>query len=217
LSYAARVRTRGGVSRDQFAAQIATRMGIDLSLVHAIWNTQHRVLVENLQAGLNVEVDDLCTASLSISAKLDTPTAPLPATSQLYVSLRPDPRLLDAVRNGATVTRIEPSNLAPQIVQVSAMVGTLSTLAADNVLQVEGYRQAFDATRPDEGVFLVPDSGTPIRATNYLTQGDRKLLLALPTLPPNMDFALEVRTRTKGSKPTAPLYTGSWSGTLHSA
>jgi len=73
LSYAARVRTRGSISRDQFAAQIATRMGIDLSLVHAIWNTQHRVLVENLQAGMNVEVDDLCTASLSLTPSWTRP------------------------------------------------------------------------------------------------------------------------------------------------
>lgn len=218
LSYAARVRTRGTISRAQFALQIAHRGGLDVSSVLALWSLQHRILTENLRAGMNVEVDDLCIASLSLSGKLDGPTSPLPADAQLYVSLRADARLVEAVRVGASLTRIQPSNLAPQIVQVGALIGSLQTLQSDNAIQIEGYRQTFDATRPDEGVFLVPQDGTPaIRATNYLTQGDRKLIFAVPVLPSNTDFQLEIRARTKNSKATAPLYTGIWNILLHSA
>jgi len=67
------------------------------------------------------------------------------------------------------------------------------------------------------GVFLVPPTGDAIRVSHYLSMGDRKLLFAAPTVPAATDFSLELRVRTKGAKPTGPLYTGAWSGTLHSS
>lgn len=189
-----------------------------MSALFALWSLQHRVLTENLQAGMNVEVDDLCTATLSISAKMETATSPLPADAQLYVALRPDVLLNEAVRMGATISRVEPGNMAPQLVQVSALVGALNALKTDAVVQIEGYRQGFDPARDDEGVFFLPPDGAPaLRATNYITQGDRELIFALPALPSAMEFNLEVRTRTKGAKPTGPLYTGSWNGVVRSA
>lgn len=72
------------------------------------------------------------------------------------------------MRVGASITRIEPSNLAPQIVAVSAPIGDLSALAPTAVLQSDGYRQGFSLDRPDEGAFLVPTDGSPaVRFLNY--------------------------------------------------
>lgn len=183
-----------------------------------MWNLQHRVLVQDLQSGMSVEVDDLAIASLSISAKMETPNSPLPADWELQVSLRPDRKMLDAVRNGATVTRIAPNSIAPQIVAVSAPVGDLQALQPNAVLQVEGYRQSFNLARPDEGAFLVSsDSTQQVRFLNYIARGDRKLIMAVPTsLPAGLEWTLEIRTRTRKSKPTGPLYIGIWNQTLHS-
>jgi len=73
--------------------------------------------------------------------------------------------------------------------------------------------------RADEGAFLVSSDGTQqVRFANSLASGDRKLLMAVPdTLSTNLDWTLEVRNRTKGAAPTAPLYVGYWGAVLHSA
>ena len=219
LSYAARVKMRGVLSRVQFAEQIAQRGQIDVSQVYTVWNLQHRVLIENLLAGLSVEVDDLTTVSLSMTAKMDGPNEPLPADAQLNIILRPDRKLIDAVRMNASITRIEPTNLSPLIVGVSSPVGDLSALLPNMVVQSDGYRQGFNADRLDEGAFLVSSDGTQqVRFLNYLATGDRKLMMAVPAnLATDTNWTLEVRNRTKGASPTAPLYVGSWGTTLHSA
>ena len=220
VSYAARVRARGVVSREQFARQIAVRGGTDVSNVNTVLDLLHRVLVENLHAGLSVEVDDLMVVSLSITAKMDGPNDPLPSDAQLNISLRSDRKLIEAVRADASITRIEPSNQAAQIIQVSSPSpgGDVGALVAGMVLQTEGYRQSFDPLRGDEGVFLVGEDGTQVRFETYLATGDRKLQMFVPaTLSPDTNWMLEVRNRTKGAAPTAPLYVGYWNAPLHSA
>ena len=73
--------------------------------------------------------------------------------------------------------------------------------------------------RLDEGVFLVLSDGTQqLRFETYLASGDRKLLMAVPqSIDPNTNWTLEVRNRTRGAAPTAPLYIGYWGTPLHSA
>ena len=218
VSYAARVRSRGVVTREQLAQSIAQRMGTDVASVLGVWSVQGRVLVEFLQAGMSVEVDDMATVSLSITARMDGPNDPLPGDAQLNIILRPDRKLSDAVRAGASVTRIEPSNLAAQIVAVTTPVGDIAALAPGMIVQSDGYRQGFNPERADEGAFLVPGDGSPaVRFTNYLASGDRKLLMAVPAgLATGTDWTLEVRTRTRGGSPTSPLYVGYWNTPLHS-
>ena len=204
---------------EQLARAIAQRGQIDVSQVLSVWNLQERLLVEFLQAGMSVEVDDLASVSLSMTAKMDGPDALLPGDWQQGVILRPDAKLLEAVRMGASVTRVEPSNMAPQIVAVSSPVGDLAALAPGMIVQSNGYRQGFNPARLDEGVFLVSADGTQqVRFANTLASGDRKLQMAVPDgLALNTDWGMEVRTRTKGSGPTAPLYIGYWGTVLHSA
>ena len=218
-SYAPRVRTRGVITRAQFAQQIAQLGNVDVSLVYTIWNLQSRALVDDLVAGMSVEVDDLTSVSVSMSGKMDGPNDPLPADWELKVNLRPDSKLLEAVRTAATVTRVEPLSAAPMLTQVSAAVGDLQALVPGMVVQSEGYRQSFSLDRADEGAFLVPSDGAPaVRFTNYLASGDRKLLMAVPTgLSADTNWTLEVRARTRGALPTGPLYIGTWGTPLHSA
>ncbi|MEI6513795.1 MAG: hypothetical protein WCO51_11070, partial [bacterium] len=163
-SYSARVKPKNTVVLDDLLTAISASCTLAPSDVAAtVMNFITQVKSELLK-GNSVHIDGLATFGTSISAKMATPTSDLPVDYQVKVNVNASRGLLDEVRDAANVTRISAPSLAPDLLTLTAVTGTLTSLLVNNTLTLEGDRLSFDPSHNDEGVFFVKVSdGTAVR------------------------------------------------------
>lgn len=175
----------------------------------------HRVL-EELIRGNAVNIDGLALFRPTLTGRLDSRFGDLPPTSRLMVKAKTAPQLTRLVRSQARLRRIDVPDNGPEIRAVGSINGTLDAVAAGAVLAVLGRRLAFDASKPDEGVFLVAEAGgPPVRIVDYSWTSPRRLLAVVPNgLTPGARYLVEFAGRLP--KSTVRRETR-WSGTFTAA
>lgn len=207
-SYAPRVKPKNTVTlanllKDISAASTLAPADVEATVVAFIERVQAELI-----RGNQVKVDGLAIFSASIKAKLASPNADLPAGAKVNVNVKAHPGITKAVREGASLERVEASSQTPNLASVVAITGMLDELVENNVIEITGSRLKFDPSKSDEGVFFVPPSGPALRASTYINLGDSKITLVVPALSiGTVSYTLQVRSRRKNS---LILRTGSW-------
>jgi nucleoid DNA-binding protein len=208
-SYAPRVRPRATTGLEALAQRIADASTLAPADVQATLVAFTELIESELIAGNWVQLDGIGIITTSLTGRLAGPTDPLPEDSKVEIGFRADNRLRKNLRANAQFTRIDPSDQAPLLLALSVKVGIiLPDIRTNDVLELLGDRLSVDESKPDEGAFLVPATGPALRATNYLSNGDKKLLFAVPGgITDNTEYTLQVRNRRQNS---VALRTTSW-------
>ena len=212
-SYAPRVRPRATTGLAALGQRIAGSSTVAPADVQAVLVGLTEQIEADLIAGNWVALDGIGIITSSLKGRLASPTDPLPAGSEVEIGFRAEPRLRKNIRANAIYTRIDPSDQAPLLLTLTLKVGgDPGHISASNVLEILGDRLKIDLASADEGAYLVPASGPALRITNYLHNGDKQLLFALPDgITDGTDYTLQVRNRRKGS---ITLRTASWPAPL---
>jgi predicted histone-like DNA-binding protein len=196
-SYTPRVRPRATIGLDQIAQRIADASTLSPADIHATLVAFTELIESELLAGNWVALEGIGIITTSLSGRIAGPTDPLPEDSKVEIGFRADNRLRKNLRANADRERIDPSDQAPLLLALNLKVGSvLPDIAPTNVLELEGDRLKINESELDEGVFLVPPGAAALRVVNYLSNGDKKLLFALPTgLASGEAYTLQVRNR----------------------
>lgn len=208
-SYSPRVRPRATIGPAQLAAAISSATTMNEADVAGVLIALAEQVQTQLLAGNWVALDGIGILTTSLTGRLATPTDPLPEDSTLELGYRADSPLRARLRAAATYERIDPADQAPLLLTLTIKVGgILPDVVTNNVLELLGDRLGLDPAQLDEGVFLVPATGPALRVTNYLQNGDKKLLFALPGgITDSTEYTLQVRNRRQNS---VSLRTTSW-------
>jgi len=200
-SYAPRVRPRATTDTAALAAAIASTSSQSVADVQAVLISLAAQVQTQLLAGNQVQIDGLGIISATLRGRVPGPTDPLPDDATIEVGYRADNPLRKALQTQGQLERVDPENLAPLLLVLEAETGAgLLSLAAGDVLRLSGDRLKVNVAAADEGAFLISDVGTANRVTNYLSNGDKELLFAVPaTLNASTTYTLWVRNRRKGS------------------
>jgi nucleoid DNA-binding protein len=217
VTYSARVKPKNTIVLDDLLQAISTSCTLSASDVAAtVMNFIAQIQIELLK-GNSVNIEGLARFGTSISAKMTSPTVDLPADAVVNVTAQAASGLLKAVRSGASVTRVATPSLAPDLLEVSAYTGSLTTLVAGTVMEIKGARLNFDASHNDEGVFFVKASdGTATRAAIFMNSGSKKLTFIVPSGLPTAGTAVRLEVRARRERSTL-LRTGSWPTLLNTA
>jgi len=120
-----------------------------------------------------------------------------PARHKIDVGASPGARVRKAIRDNASVTKVETIKPIPALNEyVDLATGeTNSTITAGNIGTINGHRLKFDATQPDEGVFIIDTAGPSNHAVAIQKNKPGQLVFLVPVLGPGTSFYLEVRAR----------------------
>lgn len=208
-SYSPRVRPRATTGLQAIGQRIAAASTLAPADIQATLVAFTELIESELIAGNWVSLDGIGIITSSLTGRLAGPTDPLPADSKVEIGFRADGRLRRNVRANAELTRIDPSDQAPLLLTLAMKVGiALPSVTVPSVLELLGDRLRIDESKPDEGVFFAESGGSPQRVTNYLHNGDKQLLFAVPDgIADGVEYTLQVRNRRKGS---VTLRTTSW-------
>jgi len=105
----------------------------------------------------------------------------------------------------------------PYITEVTDIVtGTVNTtLTKGGVVQLVGSRLKFDAKDTAQGIFFVPETGTPVRATVIAENKPARLMAIIPADLAAGTYYIEVRTKIlEGNKSGKTLKTGRFNKAL---
>lgn len=93
--------------------------------------------------------------------------------------------------------KTEAQDTAPYITEVTDIVsGKINTvLTAGGVLQLTGSRLKFDAKDSAQGLFFVPETGEPIRASIYAENKPARIMAIIPADLPHGSWYIEIRTK----------------------
>jgi DNA-binding domain/Domain of unknown function (DUF4469) with IG-like fold len=137
-----------------------------------------------------------------------------PAQHRADVGASVGNRLREGVRAKATVARVATQRPQPVLLSYSDLAsGSVNaTVTPATIGSVIGSRLKFEASKHDEGIFLVPvgSSGAAVKVTQVQENKPKRLTFLVPPLPPG-SYTLEVRTRFTV---TGEVRTGSLESTL---
>ncbi|EMB20553.1 hypothetical protein HMPREF9723_02013 [Treponema denticola OTK] len=105
----------------------------------------------------------------------------------------------------------------PYITEVTDIVtGTVNTtLTKGGVVQLVGSRLKFDAKDTAQGIFFVPETGTPVRAAVIAENKPARLMAIIPADLAAGSYYIEVRTKIlEGNKSGKTLKTGRFNKAL---
>ena len=100
--------------------------------------------------------------------------------------------------------KTEGASTDPYITEVTDIVsGTVNTtLTKGGIVQLVGSRLKFDAKDTSQGIFFVPETGTPVRAAVIAENKPARLMAIIPADLEAGTYYIEVRTKyTVGGKP----------------
>jgi len=182
------------------------------SEVQGVVTTLVRLRDEALAAGRKVDFGALGRYSLRVRASLDSPNDPLPPDYELVLAADVPRQTVTDLKSRVSVEREEVSAYQPVIHSfydaASKQEGTVYTAGAP--ARISGAFLAFDGEDDEQGVFFVAADDTAVRATVYLTTGNKEVECSIPaglTGPQSV----EVRTRRRAvgallmSDPFGPL------------
>ena len=198
--YMARTRTIGCANLDQIAARMAD-MGTTVTKadILAVFEDMSKAAVSLLADGFSVNFDGLCNLRCTIKGNFDGLSDSFdPARHSLNISANPGGQLLKAVTSTAEITQTEtviPTPAPAEFVDCSSDE-TNNTITPGNIGTVNGWRLKFDPAVADEGVFLIADDGSEIKAGSVSSNKAGHLTFLVPDLAGFApDFRLEVRSR----------------------
>ena len=211
-----RVLVKDTISLDQLLPAIAKRAGQENELIGSVLKAAAEEILAELLRGNSVNLEGLVTFSPTLNGRVPTLTADLPPDSVMGVSARTAASLLDGFKAGASFVRVSSNPLAPEILEVSVLEGSVDAISSGQVLVVKGNRIGVDPTQMDEGIILLNTTdGSTLRAATYLDKGDKLLRALLPAgLVAGMSYSLSVTNRRT---PGGPLYSTDWPQDLTAA
>lgn len=181
-SYSPHVATKNTRRIADLTPRLAERTAQSPEAVTAVLSALGDEILQSLLAGDAVILDDITQITPTLTGRVATATGDLPPNSNPGISLRPVGKLLADFKAQAQFTRIAGDNLAPQILEVKAISGSLTALRDRDILELSGNRLGLDAAQTDEGLFFVPTAtGSAVRATIYLDTGDKTLRVQVPS------------------------------------
>lgn len=97
--------------------------------------------------------------------------------------------------------KTEGASTAPYITEITDIVSgkTNDILTKGGVVQLIGSRLKFDQKDDVQGIFFVPETGTPIRASVIAENKPARLMAIIPTEAAAGTYRIEVRTKIIGS------------------
>jgi len=113
--------------------------------------------------------------------------------------------------------KTEGASTDPYITEVTDIVtGTVNTtLTKGGVVQLVGSRLKFDAKDEAQGIFFVPETGNPVRASVIAENKPARLMAIIPADLPAGTYYVEVRTKiAEGGKALKNLKTGRFAKAL---
>ena len=116
--------------------------------------------------------------------------------------------------------KTESANTAPYITEVVDIVSgkVNESLTKGGVVQLTGSRLKFDAKDDAQGIFFVPESGTPVRAAVIAENKPARVMAIIPADLPAGTYFIEVRTKLlEGNKPGKTLKVGRFNKKLTAA
>jgi len=215
--YMARTRSFGCADLEAIAARMAD-MGTTVTKadILAVFEDMTAAAVSLLADGFTVNFDGLCNFRCSIKGTFDGPTDGFdPSRHHLEVNASIGQRIRKEVINNAKITKTDTIIPAPTPAEfIDTASGTVNDLlTVGNIGTVNGWRLKFDPAAVDEGIFLIADDATEIKATSVATNKPAQLTFLVPDLAGfGPQFRLEVHSRM--SIPAGDLRTGQLEGTL---
>ena len=208
-SYSPRVMPKNTRRSTDLAPRLAERTAQTPEAVAAVLTALGDEILHALLAGDSIILDDMVQISATLSGRVATPTGDLPSDSTSGLSFRGVGKLLTDFKAQAAFTRIAGDNISPDILEVRAINGSLTSLRERDLLELAGNRLHLDPTKTDEGLFFVPTaSGGTVRATVYLDTGDHTLRVQVPDgLTAAATYTLRVTSRRT---PDGPTRTTNW-------
>ena len=100
--------------------------------------------------------------------------------------------------------KTESASTDPYITEVTDIVSSTvnTTLTKGGIVQLVGSRLKFDAKDTSQGIFFVPETGTPVRAAVIAENKPARLMAIIPADLEAGTYYTEVRTKyTVGGKP----------------
>ncbi len=123
-----------------------------------------------------------------------------PARHRIDIGANPGSELREAVRNGASVEKVEAVKPSPNPIEYRD-VGTDTTndqITPGNIGQLSGNRLKFDAAQADEGLYFIPTLDTgDVKVTTVQKNKPSQLVFLVPALGAG-GYNLEVRARIAG-------------------
>ena len=198
--YMARTKAIGAADLEAIAARMAD-MGttVTKSDILAVFEDMSKAAESLLADGFTVNFDGLCNFKCSIKGIFAGPTDSFdPARHSLQVNVSAGQRIARAVISAAEITKSEAVIPTPSLAEfVDIASGTVNNLITPaNIAVVNGYRLKFDPDAIDEGIFLIADDNTEIKAASVANNKPSQLTFLVPDLAGlGPEFRLEVRSR----------------------
>jgi len=209
-TWIAQVKPRATVGIEELTAAVSSH-GVAASAgeIRGVIETLCEVIEEQVKQGNIVNLGGIGRFWATIKGSFPTPSSPFdPAVQRITVAASANSRLRNAIAS-AGVENIGVPAAAPTLVSVTdASNGAINeSLSVYSIATVRGENMAFDATQPDEGVFLV-DAITPTNQTQvtiFQTRTEREIVFAVPSVGVISEVDLVLRSR---KSPEAPLLEG---------
>jgi len=218
--FVAMVSASGTADFEAIAARMAD-MGttVTKSDILAVFEDMSKAAVSLLADGFNVNFDGLCNFKCSVKGVFDGPTDSFDASRHsLHVNASIGNRIGKEVINNAEIAKSEAVIPTPAPAEfVDTASGTVNNLlTVGNIGTINGWRLKFDPAAADEGIFLIADDGTEIKAVSVATNKPSQLTFLVPDLAGfSPEFGLQVRSRM--ANPDGRLRTGRLEGSLTTA
>ncbi len=197
--YLAMVTASGTADFEAIAARMAD-MGttVTKSDILAVFEDMSKASVSLLADGHNINFDGLCNFKCSIKGVFDGPTDSFDASRHsLCVNASIGNRIGKEVINSAEIVKSEAVIPTPAPAEfVDTASGTVNNLlTVGNIGTINGWRLKFDPTAVDEGIFLIADDNTEIKAVSVATNKPSQLTFLVPDLAGfGPQFRLQVRS-----------------------
>jgi hypothetical protein len=179
---------------------------------------EREVLKEQLVSGNQISYENTCTWHLSISARLDTPDAPLPADAEINVQIYASKTLADEVGQAVLLERLPPTEKAPVIAGAEDTVLKLAdVLNPAGLLRLTGADLFFEPGEDGSGC-VIEGTRSGRAAQSRFGQISNAVILFAPEIPAqtdpwNNEYQVSVSTRYTEH---GTLRTGTYSRLLRS-
>lgn len=210
--YAASIQTNGTADLDAIAQRMIDQGSTTTKAdILAVLEDTIKACESYLLDGFRVDFGGMCRLSPSVSGVFNGITDTFdPSRHRVDVNASVGKRIRKTVRENATVAKVETVLPAPSPLEYVDLASgeTNGAITAGTIGTVSGHRLKFNASAPDEGIYLVDVSGA-ITTQITLIQKNKpaQLVFLVPTAPPAGTLChLEVRARLGDA--TSELRTG---------
>lgn len=204
-SYSMRFMPRNVLGNDELAAEMVKKNPIwHEGMAKVCIDSLIQTIQEQLIAGNQVTLANAFTFSLSFTARLDTPDAPLPPMDELLqVRIYAAQPFVTAVRQEAQLEQLPAEEKLPLIVTAEDTRLKLNdVLYAKGVLRLAGSRLLFNQADPICGCFIEGTRSGKTTQAQFATISNTEILL-VPDIPAqndpwNNEYILSVAARYTG-------------------